>query len=459
MRKWRLVTLISVAVLAILVLVGVLLARQGAFEFSAVESQSGQSGHSGPPSTPESWRPRELVSVQSDPEDALTPSRVLELWQPFGATAEYEEWTTWGYVIDADTGEVLLDQSGSDPHVPASTMKVLTAMVALDSLPVTETLSTGVSLVESGLYLWGEGDLLLTAGPGEPGVDGHAGLEDLAALTVKELEEQGLHSVSLTYQTELFDGDKRLAAWREQEVEEYAGDVGPYAIHTGRVAPGVWDFVDDSALEVAESFAGSLAERGIAVTAIMPGETPDDAAPIAEVESAPLFEQIGYLLAVSDNTLAEQYCHLSARAAGATTTFGGSAANLQEQLDDAGLDTGVLVVDDCSGLSLENKIEPRLLVETMAESTRGSSEAQELVRLLPRGGVNGTMTDRFETPLAVRNVQAKTGSLGAVAALAGVATTRSGQNLLFAVGVDDAAEWTAYYAREPMDNFIASLLE
>ena len=53
--------------------------------------------------------------------------------------------------------------------------------------------------------------------------------------------------------------------------------------------------------------------------------------------------------------------------------------------------------------------------------------------LLPVAGVDGTLANRMRDTAAMGNLQAKTGSMSFVNALAGYVTTRSGQKLAFAI--------------------------
>src|SRR3954447_4850300 len=70
-----------------------------------------------------------------------------------------------GEVVDGVTGAVLLDRSAAQPLPPASTVKVLTATAALETLGPAATLNTGVVRDGSTLYLIGGGDVTLRAAP------------------------------------------------------------------------------------------------------------------------------------------------------------------------------------------------------------------------------------------------------------------------------------------------------
>src|SRR4051794_12655805 len=62
-----------------------------------------------------------------------------------------------GQVVDAETGQVLLDRDASRALPPASTVKLLTAAAALRTLGPTAALNTGVVRDGSTLYLIGGG--------------------------------------------------------------------------------------------------------------------------------------------------------------------------------------------------------------------------------------------------------------------------------------------------------------
>lgn len=410
-----------------------------------------------PPEPSGDWQIPQAAELAVTSGKARTAAEAAAMWQPVAAVAAEHGWTPWAYVVSAETGEILLDAAGGEAHTPASVMKVPTALTALDALEEQNRLATGTSYLDGTVYLWGEGDLLLSAGHGTGEVNGFAGLTDLAEATAAELQAQGASAVGLVYQDRMFQGDTKLPQWADQGVSEYAGEVAPYAIDAGRTTPEGWSFVPNSALYAAEAFSVALQAQGIAVSGVSPGEQPEGTLPLASVESATMLEQLSFMLRLSDNTLAEQYCHLAAKANGVETTFVGATANVLQTMQNLGVDVSGIYLEDCSGLSGNTKITGRSLVDLMKTSSSGSPSAQLLTQMLPRGGTNGTLTSRFEEKPMRGNLQAKTGSLGAVSSLAGVLTTTDGEDLLFAVGVDDVPDNGAYLARPHIDAFLVSL--
>ncbi len=413
------------------------------------------------PEIPLASVPETQMESEAAGGDTLTEKRIAEAWADVQKAADEGGWQSWAEVVDADTGEVLFSAAASQLHTPASTQKVLTARFALAALDPSDTLTTGVSMEGSDLYLWGQGDLLLAPDAGNPSqADGHAGLGDLASQAADVLEQAGLTTVNLVYEDAIFDGPLRNPAWVQQEVADYAGDVGPYAIDTGRVMPHAWSFEPNSAAVVAKTFAQRLGEKGITVQAINPGPTPSGAVPIAQVESAPVIDQIEYMVITSDNTLAEQYCHLATLAGGAEVVdFQTSGAAMKQFAVDNGVHAEDIVVADCSGLDKDSRLTAEVLTETIMAAAGGAGAESSLVRLFPVAGMSGTLGDRFEDQPALGNVNAKTGSLGHVSTLAGVLTTKSGQNLVFAVGNDNVPDNDAASTRVYIDKFVEFLAQ
>ena len=414
-----------------------------------------------PPAIPTAVVEGDAVQSGESAAKSLDLAAIEAAWASFSEVAQTGKWTPWVRVVDADTGAVVFAANDSTAHTPASTMKVLTSYFALSVLRPDTVLTTGVSRTGGALFLWGEGDLLLSAGTGNPdAVVGHAGLADLAQDTADALSADGVTTVTLTYQNQLFDGPLRPPGWEEQEVTDFGGDVGAFAIDTGRTSPGAWQFVEDSAAQVADAFAESLRSRGITVQTITPGQPPADASEVATVHSATVLDQIDFMATTSDNTLAEQYCHLAASSyLGASATLAESTRALSSYLDDQRISTDGFTPYDCSGLDSRTKVAPQTLTDTILSSASPTVASGSLTRFFPVGGFTGTLTDRFDTGSASGNVAAKTGSLGAVATLAGVVTNQSGQTLIFAVGADDVPDDGAGWYRPTLDAFVTALAD
>ena len=400
----------------------------------------------------------EAAPVSGDAKGAGTPvsaADVEALWAPVAAAAAQGGYTAWGTVVDAETGEVLLDAAAATPHTPASTTKTLTAFTALANLDPTATLTTSALLGTDNqtLYLDSEGDLLLGIGTSdEVEVSGRAGLQTLANDAAAALKQRGITSVTLNWRGTLFDGASHLSSWDAQEVGSYEGHVGPMAIDAGRTYEGANAFYADAPGRVAEVFSQALGAAGITATLGEAGDGPAGAATIASVSSATIGEQLRWMLAHSDNTLADQYCRFAARAAGAPSTYEGATDTVRQALTQAGVPTDGLTLEDCSGLSSNDKISANTLVGVLKASYAGSGTGADTMRLLPWAGLVGTLSQRMTEAPAAGNVQAKTGSLQEVTSLSGSVLTQSGRVLLVSIGHDHVTEG-AYATRGRLDAF------
>lgn len=391
--------------------------------------------------------------------DAPSEQEIRAAWAPVKEAAREGQWSTWGTVIDLTSGTTLLNDGADDAHTPASITKILTAYTALTHLKPADRLATQVFRAGDDLYIRGEGDLLLGEGAGSDDVNGRAGVADLADQVRSALAGSST-ALRVHWQTSPFAGADRLQAWVSQGVWDYEGAVGAYAIDAGRVAPGAHEFVDDPARDVAEILTHRLVERGIEARLGEGRDLPQGAQEIANVRSATVGEQVRWMLHHSDNTLAEQYCRLAARAAGAEPSFSGATQNIVATLNSAGISTQGLSLDDCSGLSLNDRIPGSVIASTLKDSARADTQPaarRDLIRDLPWGGLQGTLRTRLDVDEAAGNAQAKTGSLASVSSLAGVVSTSTGRDLIFVVGNDRVPEDGAYGTRAVLDAFVQRL--
>lgn len=151
--------------------------------------------------------------------------------------------------------------------------------------------------------------------------------------------------------------------------------------------------------------------------------------------SPPLSEDVTVTLKVSQNLHAELYQRLLGRLEGDDGSIAQGARVVRAFLIQAGVDPGDFVFYDGSGLSPIDLITPRAATTLLTYAAR--QPWGELYRsALPEGGVDGTLSDRFQHQLRGR-VFAKTGTLADVNALSGYLTARSGKTLVFSILCND----------------------
>lgn len=351
-------------------------------------------------------------------------------------------------VLDAVTGDTLVKIDGK-PQAPASTMKVLTGLVALDVLGPDRRFETRV--VEGGkgrVVLVGGGDPFLSTR--ESDARGGASLEVLAARTAAELKKRGVGKVELAYDDSLFRGP----TWHPEWPESFRWSVAPVTAlkadqaRLSRPTPGNFAIArdPDPSKRAAESFASLLRADGVGVSKVAAGRAPKSAAVLAAVESVQVEAVVERLLLSSDNDATEALARHVARANGKPATFEGSAAAVADGLNRLGVMTKGMRIRDTSGISAENRVSPQSLAMAVRKGMTDQS-ARPLLAGFPVAGVSGTLTDRFNHPEAAPGrgfVRAKTGSIPAVNTLAGYAVNSEGNAFAFGLmtsgGNPDAAK-------------------
>lgn len=178
----------------------------------------------------------------------------------------------------------------------------------------------------------------------------------------------------------------------------------------------------------------ALGKRGITTRyhTSLPDRVPEGARLLYTRTSPPLSEILPLLNKPSDNLIVE--CLM--RTLGAVAYREGSAAAgeraMLEFLKEAGLDLSALNIVDGSGLSRRNQVSARNLV-TLLRYMASHPQAKVFIDSLPVAGVDGTLRNRMVNTPAQGKVRAKTGSLGRVSTLSGYLTTQAGEELVFAI--------------------------
>ena len=371
-------------------------------------------------------------------------------------------------VADALTGEVLYENNPDAAGMPASTLKILTGVAVGATLDPEARFETTVQAARADgdtvLTLRGGGDVLLGSGESsEDAVVGHAGLATLAQKALRALGPVA-GTIRVQVDDSLFSGPALSPAWNSADVE--AGEIAPvyplavnsaWADESSQAGPRV----DDAALTAGEAFRNALAgSAGAGITVadeVERGQAPAGSRELASVESATVAEQIGQMLLVSDNYLAEALARSAAAASGREASFDGAAAAVAGELSRLGVDTAGLSLADVSGLGAENSVSAAQLAETVRLVLTSENEGLRAVaRGLPVAGLTGTLQGRYGDGAAAGLVRAKTGTLRTVTALSGYVTDTDGRLLSFALVARDLDGNTAE-ARAAVDSAAAVL--
>jgi len=181
---------------------------------------------------------------------------------------------------------------------------------------------------------------------------------------------------------------------------------------------------------------------------------------IASLTSEPISKMIEHLTLWSDNLVADRLADKAARTAGKSTTSKGLTATYKEALMGLGITTDGLEVRDGSGLSKENRVSARMIVEALM-LIRKDAKFKSIYDGLPVAGETGTLVKRFsKTPEAKGNVRAKTGWVNNSVTLAGF--VKSGEKeYAFAILADGITPTlkNRNRARSAMDKLLEAIVK
>ena len=376
-----------------------------------------------------------------------------------------------GCLVVRRAGETVFSRNAEAMLIPASLQKLPLAEAALEILGAGYTFTT-VALAETGLtgsvldgdlYLVGGGDPLLSTPDFVAMLADHnsAGtpLADLAA----DLTDAGLTRIGggVVAVADRYDTLIGVPTWPARLAgQSVAGSLSAISVNQGwRTPPGlITTFGLPShptpALRAAEIFDDLLEARSVRIPAVprVAGSGGDYSGHVvlATLESAPLAANLHYLLAESDNTLAEILLkEIGVVARGTGTSAAGTLA-VHEAL--ANKVAGLAVPADGSGLSPRNRLSCSQVTDVLDLGGPSGHVGSNLAV----AGRSGTMENRYRNSPAAGLVRGKTGTLDGVASVAGFAETASGDVFSFASILNSGGQWID---REAAFGFFDDLLE
>lgn len=385
-------------------------------------------------------------SVAIMPTDAAAAVTSTPLPNPTILTAKLKKVSTKGIgkvglIVTTTDGDVLASRSANTPLTPASTMKVPTAMAALDILGPDRTFVTRVMGSGSDrVVLVGGGDPLLTDKTSTSSYK-PASLQKLAKATVAALKAAKRTTIRLRYDASLFSGPLFSSHWKSKWKPTEAR-VAALEINSGKLSNG--RAATNPAKTAAVAFAKRLKSAGIKVRSIATGRATATSTELARVTSTTLSRIVQRTLLNSDNVAAETISRHAAIANNRAGSFSGASANVKAWLSSRGLWASGQKILDGSGLAPGSKLTSAALAGLIRLALADASFAP-IIAGLPVAGVSGTLKHRFDDKsekAGRKRVHAKTGTLSGLAALTGYARTKDGATLVFAALGNNA---TSYY--------------
>jgi D-alanyl-D-alanine carboxypeptidase/D-alanyl-D-alanine-endopeptidase (penicillin-binding protein 4) len=422
-------------------------------------------------------------------------------------------------VVELESGAELYARDPDRALVPASNMKVLTAIAALSAFGPAHRFTTEV-FAPARPDAEGAVAELLVRGGGDPALTS----EEVWRLAA-DLRRLGLRRVrgGLVLDDSAFDSQRWHPSWGPVSARAYHAPVGALGVNYGAYAvtatpgasPGdpVHVEVDPAiayfplvnrartgpprsapALEIDRAhgegveqvivggslpagseprtayrsvldplgYAGALLRmqleaNGIRVEGgVRRAVVPPDATSLLAFEGRPLAEIARLFVKHSNNAIAEGLLKaLAARAGAHPATWEEGLAVVRRELAGLGLAVDRAKLVDGSGLSYENRVPPRLFVEALRVAERSFRFGPEFVAALPIGAADGTLEKRAEGAGAA--VRAKTGLLTRVTGLSGYARLADGRVAAFSI-LANGYRGSAEAAMSGIDRFVAELV-
>ena len=318
-------------------------------------------------------------------------------------------------VFDLDADTVLYQYQARQLMRPASTMKLVTAITALDRLGggyeyKTDFYYTGSltdSVLTGNLYCVGGFDPSLT--------------QDDVAVIAESIHQAGVRKVRGT-----IIADKQM-----KEVLDYGegwcwDDDNPMLIP---LSIGRKDIFLTTLRKELERQGVDVSEARLGGNGVMP-----NGARHLSTYHHSIDVILNQMMKDSDNFYAESLFYQTAASTGHRPAKASDARMLTKQfIKRLGLGDNPYKIADGSGLSLYNYVSAELLVYMLRYADSKEEIIGHLLPSLPIAGVDGTLKKRMTDTNACGNVVAKTGTVTGISSLAGYLTSGDGRRLCFAI--------------------------
>lgn len=342
------------------------------------------------------------------------------------------ETTQMGMMVYDLTADTVVYTHGARQRMrPASTMKLLTAITALDLMDGDYWLRT--SLYRTGNVRDGvlEGNVILHGC-----MDPHLSKDDVEAL-VEGLEYLEVDTIK-----------GNLVADLSFKEETLLGEGWCWDDDNPVLSPLLLNRKDN----LAEQLLKRIRDKGIVLTGGLTTTTrpvvTQSSGIVVATRSCSLDLILKQMMKDSDNLYAEAvFYHIAAVTGSRPARAQQSRAAVRRLINRIGLPSQHYRIADGSGLSLYNYVTPELETMMLRYAWQQEHIIDRLYNSLPIAGEDGTLKNRMTGTPAAGNVHAKTGTLTGISSLAGYCTAGNGHELAFCIinqGVEKASDGRAF---------------
>jgi len=316
-------------------------------------------------------------------------------------------------VYDLTADSILYKVNERQALRPASTMKAITAITALDRLGGSHQFRTQLyytgEVQDSTLY----GDLYCVGG-----FDPAFNSDDMRAF-VESVQQMGIDTIR-----------GRIVADRTMKDGDLLGEGWCWDDDNPKISP----LSLGRDINFLEHFVTALSDEGIVLDIrLSEGSLPSEARILCSRFHS-MDQILQRMMKMSDNFYAEAMFYQIARSTGRRPAKAKDAAGVIKQLiQKVGNGKNPYRIADGSGLSLYNYVTPELEMRLLRYAYLNKNIYEHLLPSLPIAGWDGTLKTRMKGTFAEGNVKAKTGTVTGVSALAGYCTAANGHQLCFSM--------------------------
>ena len=318
------------------------------------------------------------------------------------------------YIYDLTADSAIYSRDSKQTLRPASTMKLITAITALDKLG-------GAYLYKTRLCYSGDvidslrtlrGNIYLIGG-----MDPMIGTDDIRAF-ISSIKELGVDTIR-----------GNICADRSMKDTDLYGEGWCWDDDNPELSALVYHRKD----ALMNKFFNMLSDNGVVVIGSLDERRCPNGAFEICCQTHSIDQILGRMMKDSNNLFAESLFYQIGLTRGRPSTAKKAVAAEEEILKKMNMQDVPHRFADGSGLSLYNYVSAELEVAFLRYAYEDANIYADLFSHLPIAGVDGTLEKRMRGTAAANNVRAKTGTLSGVSSLSGYCTAPNGHILAFAI--------------------------